>query len=507
VDSKSTFIKRFGDLIALLRVDPGNDAAQDLALSAAVAAVEAEPLEVEAGVEWSVIPAELTLKGRLLARQVELVRIAAGAGSHELLALARALSHDVTPIQSSLNIEVEMVKLLAPPPGTSGPPGRGAEPPASSSSPAPPSSLAPSPSPPQPRGASERRNWEERRRPGRAHYRGIERRGLPDRRVTGERRLFLIKGQEAEIARLQATLVRSARGMAWDAVLAGALALVQLTPRVPAADRRAFGIQVRRAIPRRAVEALLDLAERDASQREGSAQLLRWIGLDAAEIILDRLMQGEAVGVRAFYYDVLGGMPGVYPLVTPLLTSRRPHEIRHGAALLGRLGQPAAIEVLTTLMTHRDESVRVAGVRAIGEIHAGPAGEPLRHALHHPDARTRAAAAEAIAVWRGGALALLLAASLEGERDRDAWQALVTSLGRIGTGESCAALASVALTRRSVLRRQGFSTGQRLAAVEALGLADTPPARTTLERLAREGEGVVGYAAGRVLEAERKRAG
>ena len=69
MDSKSTFVKRFGDLVALLRVDPANDAAQDLALSAACAAVEAEPVDVEAGLAWSVIPDDLSLKGRLLARQ------------------------------------------------------------------------------------------------------------------------------------------------------------------------------------------------------------------------------------------------------------------------------------------------------------------------------------------------------------------------------------------------------------------------------------------------------
>lgn len=48
MDAKSTFVKRFGDLVALLRADPGNDAAQDLALTAACAAVEAEAIEVEA---------------------------------------------------------------------------------------------------------------------------------------------------------------------------------------------------------------------------------------------------------------------------------------------------------------------------------------------------------------------------------------------------------------------------------------------------------------------------
>ena len=184
-------------------------------------------------------------------------------------------------------------------------------------------------------------------------------------------------------------------------------------------------------------------------------------------------------------------MPGVYPLVASLVASPHLHEIRHGAALLGRLGQPDGIEELVPLMTHGDETVRVAGVRAIGEIHEGSAAEPLRQALHHPDPRTRAAAAEAIAVWREGALALLLVAALDTERDRGAWQALVTGLGRLGTSESCAALAGVALTRRSLLRRQGYSASQRLAAVEGLGLAGSPTARATLERLARDAEGVV----------------
>ena len=56
MDSKSTFIKRFGDLVALLRADPGNDAAQELALAAAAAAVADSPLRIEAGVEWHTIP-------------------------------------------------------------------------------------------------------------------------------------------------------------------------------------------------------------------------------------------------------------------------------------------------------------------------------------------------------------------------------------------------------------------------------------------------------------------
>ncbi len=78
MDSKSTFIKRFGDLVALLRADPGNDAAQELALSAAAAAVADAPLRIEAGVQWHTIPEDMSLKARMLARQVEAFSVAAG---------------------------------------------------------------------------------------------------------------------------------------------------------------------------------------------------------------------------------------------------------------------------------------------------------------------------------------------------------------------------------------------------------------------------------------------
>jgi HEAT repeat protein len=492
VDRKSTFEKRFGDLVALLRADPGNDAAQDLALSAATAEVADEPLEIEAGIAWSVIPDDLTLKGRLLARQVESVRIAAGAEPQELLALARALSHDLTPVASTTNIQVELLEVLVPPPGSG--PGTGA-------------SRTPSDAALRPRAEGDRRTWRDRRGPGRAQYLGIERRNGGDRRITGERRLHLIHDQRAEIAALQAHLGRSARSLAWDAVLAAALALIRLAPRVPSAERRTYGIQLRRAIPRRAVEEVVELAERDADLRPRAAEVLQWIGLDAAELMLERLTQGEAIGIRTFYYDTLGGMQGIYPLVIPLLKSSYVHEVRHGVALLGRSGDPDGIAELVPLLTHTDESVRVAAVRAIAQVHEGPAAEPLRQALHHPDPRTRAAAAEGIAGWRGGALALLLVAALETERDRDVWQSLVTALGRLGTVESSGALAAVALARRSLLRRQGYTTGQRLAAVSALGLSDAPAARTTLERLARDAEGVIRYAADRVLLADDQRVG
>ena len=487
MDSKSAFVKRFGDLIALLRVDPGNDAAQDLALTAAVAAVESDPVEVEAGIQWSVVPDELTLKARLLARQVEAVRVAAGAEPHELLALARALSHDVTPIPSSPNIHVEMVRQVDPPdPGTGG----AAPPPASTRF-----------------GVPERRERRERRRPDRGTYHGIERRRGGSRRAHGERRVQLLREHQAEIARLRTALAEGLRAAAWEAVLEAAVALVRLAPKLPGRDRRLYGIQLRRAVPGSAIPALLDAAEQRTDLRADTAELLRWIGLDAAEVVLQRLLDRAAGGTPRLYYDVLRGTPDAYRLVVPLVSSPDPHEVRHGAVLLGRLGQPQGVARLAPLVAHPDARVRVAAVRGVGRIHRGPAAEPLREALHHPDPRTRVAAAEAIADWRAGALALLLVARLPAERDRDVWQGMVTALGTIGTSESCAALAGVATARRTLLRRDGYDTGQRVAAVRALGLAGSEPACAALERLERAGDAPVREAAGRILDRARRRAG
>ena len=115
LDLNSVFIKRFSDLVALLRVDPGNDAAQDLALSAAAYAVSAAAVEVEAASELTGRAEGVGLRARMIARQVDRLRIAAGAEPHELQAVARALAHDLTPIPSTPHVEVELLRLLAPP--------------------------------------------------------------------------------------------------------------------------------------------------------------------------------------------------------------------------------------------------------------------------------------------------------------------------------------------------------------------------------------------------------
>ena len=115
LDLNSLFVKRFGDLVALMRMDPGNDAAQDLALAAAASAVAETPVQVEAASEVAGSAQGVGLRARMIARQVDRLRIAAGAEPSELQAVARALAHDLTPIPATPHVEVELLRLLAPP--------------------------------------------------------------------------------------------------------------------------------------------------------------------------------------------------------------------------------------------------------------------------------------------------------------------------------------------------------------------------------------------------------
>lgn len=353
----------------------------------------------------------------------------------------------------------------------------------------------------------ERRQWAERRRQRRSYWAGPERRRGSDRRTTGERRIYLIKDLRSEIDRLHDALTRGTREQHWTQVLYAAFELVMLAQRVPHAERAMFGIELRRALPRPTLAALVRQSESDLPSRDPTATVLRWVGLEAVELVLDRLRGGETPGVRGFLYEVVGGVPAAYPLVAAMLRSSLAHELRHAAMILGRLGNGEAVDQLQPLLAHPEESVRHAAIGALGSLHQGPAADALRLALHHPMARTRAAAADAIAVWRGGALAILLVAALETERDRDAWNANVLALGRIGSLEACSALARAALARRNLLRRRGYSSRQRLAAVSALALSSSAHARDMLQRLTRENDGVISPAAGRLLHPEKRQAG
>lgn len=323
-----------------------------------------------------------------------------------------------------------------------------------------------------------------------------------DRRLSGERRLVLLKHQQEDVQRFYERLSRAVSESAWDTALHAAHALVRALAYVPHEGRRRAGIRLRRALPGKAIEGIVGIAIRDSFEAPRAAEVLRWIGIDAAEIMVHTVMETEGVGARRVLYEILAQMPEAFPLVLAFLRDGTPAQVSHAADLLGRLGNADAVEPLKRRVSSADATVRAAALNALAEFPPQHTSEVLRQALSSPSAETRASAASAIGRSRSGAFAMPLAAALENEHHAGASRAAIHALGALPTSDATTALLRVALTRRSFMRG-GFTTEQRIEAVRALGISSAPGAPQALERIANEGDETVARVA-RELMGRRK---
>lgn len=472
------FEQRFGDLVALLRAEPSNDAAQDLALETCTGIANTQPIRLEAGVEVFDGMDPLSLRARMHARAIEWIQIMPGVEEEELLRLARALAHDVAPVQTSPHVTVQSVVPMRPNLSLVGD-----------------TEYSP------PRDGGDRRLGADRRSLLRGvRYRGPERR-RSDRRVTGERRVALVKHQSTDLQKLQERLQRAIQDGAWSTALQVSFTLLHMLPSVPFDERRRVAIQMKRLLSPAALEGMVRLALADPVEASRAATVLHWMGLPAGEAMLKVLMEAESVGPRRILYEVLGTMPAIYPMVVPYLANGSWHEVRHAAEIAGRLGNPAAIEPLKRRLNDPDERVRAAVVPALAEFPLSEVAEGIRMALSSPAPSTRLAAVEAIGRRRATAFAMPLLTVVEQEKDLEVWKSAVKSLALLGTPDAVQGLAHVALQRRKLLGG-GFGVEQRLEAVRALMLVRSNATRAALERVAREGDPPVKAEAIRLLQEE-----
>ena len=449
-DSPSAlFTACFGRLVVLLRRRPGDLGAQKDALRSAMAELRRGPVRIEAGIEYSDVPDDSSLKGRLLYRFVDSIAFAAEAPAGEVLALARALAQDRGPIPSTPSVLVELV------------PSSSARPDLEAASPAVPGTSEPQSPPVQ--------------------------------------RHRTMSGPVSEAETLTRAMERSAAAGRWMEAIHAAQALIRLTPRFPEHEQRSHLIALRRAFPRPLLEQFIAFAMRATEEQARVGEILQYAGGEGIELMVDEVRRAEVVGPRKFIYDVLAAMPAALPMLLPLLASPRWHEVRHGADLLGRLGLPEAIEPLRAALTHPDERVRKAVVEALGRFTSHAVVEPLRRALTDPAPVTRASAAHALSLRNSPGLALPILVALEGEKDPAAWEALVEALALIDSSEAIGALVGIALDKKPLFQT-GRPRSQRLAVVAALKKARTDSARRGLERLARDGDGTVGGAAAAAIE-------
>jgi len=446
LDPTPTFAQLLGRLVLPLRQQPPDEKAVRRAVTGLAALVSREPAMIEAGIENSWAVDGDPLKERLQLRQVDAILVAAGADDVELLALARALAHDSDPVPSTARVRVK---------------------------------LLPDPMPLQFSGP-------------RTSVPGTPGGDLPRAR-TGDRLAEMIEGILRELEKAVG------RGQ-WHAVLHDAQAAARVLPGLKEDARRTYGLALKRLLPLPVVEQLIEQGYRIPEERDRSAEVLRAAGYPAAERMLEIVRRSETIGPRAFLVDALGGMPEAVPLLVPLLESSRPAEARLAAELLGRLAAADGLKPLVAHAGHADDGVRHAVIDALGAYRDKAVVEPLRQALSHRSGATRARAAKVLAGRGSGAIAMLLLAALEQEKDEGVWQEQLRALAGIDAPEAAAALTRLALARAP---RFSFGGGARLkrqlAVIAVLAESRTAAARQALQQIAAAEQGEVSQKAGEAL--------
>jgi hypothetical protein len=286
----------------------------------------------------------------------------------------------------------------------------------------------------------------------------------------------------------------AARRRQWVEALHAAQALVRMEHRFPEVERRSFVFEVRRVFTRPILDGFVELALRVPEEQERASEVLRWLGPAGADAMVDHVKEVEQAAPSRFLHEALATMPSAVPLLLPLLEGDAPAAARHAAELLGRHRAMSALPGLTRLAAHPDPRPRHAAIDALGGFADRRAFEALHRALGHAEGETRSRAAVALGRL-GPAAAMPLLAALEREADPAARRTLVAAVAATDAPQAGAALATLVLRRRSLLHREAWTMGERLAAVAALAEAATAAARQALERIAREGEGEVAAAA------------
>ena len=443
------FTAYFGQLVLLLRRQPGDIAAQKSALRSAMAVLPRGAVRVEAGIEHSEVPDDTSLKGRLLNRFVDSVSFSATAPAAEVLALARALAADQGLVPSTDLVQVDLVPTVS---------AR--------------SDLAASAAAPPP---------------------------LPEPLPPPAVRHRTMAGPVDESETLARALKQFAAEGRWMEALHAGQALVRLTERFPLHEQRGHLIALRRIFTRPLLEQFIAFALRVTEEQGRASEILQHAGAEGIELMVDSVKTTEAVGPRRFVHDVLASTPAALPMLLPLLSSARWHEVRHGAELLGRLGLPEAIEPLRAAAHHPDERVRKTVIEALGRFHTHAVIEPLRKALSDPAPVTRVSAAHALSQRHSPGLALPILVALESEKDPMAWEALVVAVARIDSFEAVSGLVEIALDKRPLFQA-GRPKAQRMVVVGALRNAGTASARRGLERLAGEADAQLRRAAAEAIE-------
>lgn len=253
---------------------------------------------------------------------------------------------------------------------------------------------------------------------------------------------------------------------------------------------------LRRVLPRSAQEALARAVVTGAGRSEAVA-LFNRLGAEPTEVLLELLAAAPTVAERRAYFAMLRHMREGTRGIINRLDHPDWFVVRNIAELCGELRLTDAIPRLAEQVDHHDERVRRAVAAALGKIGSSAVAQPLRKALWDDSVMVRLDAIQGINRETGRGLVMTLSLRLDEEDNAEVQREICQALGRIGSPDAVQTLIRCAQPKRGVFARK--RTMSRVAAVEALGLADGPVAVSALQGFLTDDDDAVSRAAERAI--------
>ena len=259
------------------------------------------------------------------------------------------------------------------------------------------------------------------------------------------------------------------------------------------ASSRVHRLELKRLLSKHHIAQFARMAA-TGNQRELAISVLRRLGSDATEILMDLLVETEAMAERRGYFSALTRMEDGTEIIIHHLDHPTWYVVRNAAELCGEMRLAKSVPKLARHVTHPDERVRKSVAVALSRISTPDVLEPISRMLKDSSPAIRVTVLGNLEGSKSRPLAMPLAALLESEEHPDVQREILRALGRIGTPDALLALRRVA---NGEMRR--LPKRLRLQAIESLGGVGTPGAQI-LRTLAGDADAEIGSAAAKALQ-------
>lgn len=258
-------------------------------------------------------------------------------------------------------------------------------------------------------------------------------------------------------------------------------------------------IEFKRLMSRRHLAMIARLTHGDRKQE--AVTVLRRFGLDAAEVLMELLVESLNMSERRGYYSALIQMNEGTTVIVEHLNHPQWYVVRNAADLCGELALPDAVVALAKQVRHPDERVRKSVAEALGKISTPSAIEALAKMLADGAPAVRLQAVAHLNGRRVRGMTHPISELLHREEDASVQHEALLALGRIGSPEAIAVLGDWASSGSKAFRKR--TVPSRLTAIKALGLSG-PAAMDALGQLERDPAHDVRQAATTALEGIRR---